>query len=171
MRAVSLFLLAAMACTSDDPQANSAALAQAPAGAFETTAAAMRPGSAEAIASATVAPLLLPSPYAEATLAMAGPTWFALAYRDPEHSVSLHATRLVHGQVNGPASPRPLDVRSHPAATTVNEGIRALTWEEAGTHYALEVECRSPFGDERCTAPGYALDLANDLLGRVGAQQ
>ena len=77
---------------------------------------------------------------------------------------SIHATDAVHhAELNEEVPEAKLRVRGQPARTTVNEGIRSLSWEEAGVAYVIEVECEAPFEDARCTEADYIQDLAASL--------
>jgi len=153
-----LAALGALGCGEvEETGSSSSALQEAPA--LE----AMGASSQEAALTSNVRPLLLPMPYAAATEALTGPRWFALSYRDPTHTISLHATDVVHHRLDEQVPPGRFVVRGVPARSTVNEGIRAVTWTHENVAYALEVECARPFSDERCTNADYALDLAEQL--------
>lgn len=79
----------------------------------------------------------------------------------------LQATDVIHATLpNGAQVPPPPErVRGVPARTTVNEGIRSVTWGEIGAQYSLEVECHEdPLRDSRCAMPGFALNLAEELV-------
>ncbi|HJK91254.1 MAG TPA: hypothetical protein RMH85_15425 [Polyangiaceae bacterium LLY-WYZ-15_(1-7)] len=127
--------------------------------------------SRAALANAPVPVLLLPGiAYADQQV-MSGPRWAAVAWRSGEGegalTLSLHATDVVHGRLDPDeeqALPAPTHVvRGRPARWTINEGIGALSWTEAGVAYALEAECFDPHDDPRCAEPGFLLALAASL--------
>lgn len=125
--------------------------------------------SRDQLAQSPVPALLFPERFAAETVVTSGPRWFAASYHeDGEITLSIHATDVVHNRLGEREAqripPAVHEVRGEPARTTVNEGIRAITWNHEGVAYALEVECYEPFSDDRCTEPYWALDLADELV-------
>lgn len=125
--------------------------------------------SREAVAQSPVPVLLLPARFAAAAQVMAGPRWLAITWTEPEGmTLSLHATDHAAPALDEVElrrlTPAEHTVRGRPARTTSNEGIRAVTWEDDGVAYSLEVECFDVLRDARCAHPGFALDLADELV-------
>lgn len=158
---LSLLLLAA--CSSSAPVEVRRAALQAP------SLSGLPEASREAVAQARIPVLLLPERFAAESVVTVGPRWYAVSFhRDRDVTVSIHATDMVHGALSDEeraALPPPEhQVRGVPARTGVNEGIRYVTFTEDGVAYALEVECWDVRSDPRCTAPYWALDLADELV-------
>ncbi len=125
--------------------------------------AALSQGSRDAVSRAPLPVLLFGDPAtAAASVVTAGPEWYAISARVGERTLSLH---VVRDASNGAA---PLGhserVRGAPAMVLFNEGVRSVTWSEAGATYALEVECYQPFEDRACTQSTYVLGLAESLV-------
>jgi hypothetical protein len=125
----------------------------------------MRPDSRAAL-DATTVPLLFPNDLALAATAVvtSGPRWVAASIPQADLTVSIHATREA---MPPPAlnPPRHSDrLRALPATITVNEGIRAATWEEGGVAYMVDVECARPAEDPRCTADVFVRALVEGLV-------
>lgn len=111
--------------------------------------------------------LVFPARYAPQTRATSGEHFFALSAQVDNTTLFLGGTNVVHTSLPESAIVPPPDaeVRGMPAHTTVNEGIRIVTWGEPGAYYSLEIECNEhPRSDSRCTSPGFALDLADELV-------
>jgi hypothetical protein len=164
---VLLPLLLALACGGADPgPATSGATSQPLAN--EPAYAALDAGSRDAVDRSPVPVLLLPERYAPDAQVMAGPRWLAIAYSKDGLTLSLHATDAAVNALSDEelqrVAPAPHRVRGVPARTTVNDGIRAVTWEHEGVAYSLEVECADVLDDERCAAPTFALSLADELV-------
>ena len=111
---------------------------------------------------------VLPSEYAQGTLVMDGEQWSALSFHDDQLTISLHATGTWHDQVTddelatiGEPNAR---VGTHQAWMTINEGIRALSWNEGDVAYVLDVECSQPEQDVRCTEGAFLTALAARLV-------
>ncbi|MEM7605534.1 MAG: hypothetical protein AAF411_09260 [Myxococcota bacterium] len=136
---------------------------------------ALSPEAAGELSRAGVPVLLLPAEYEANLQAVGGEHFFSMtAVGDDYHSVLLQGTNVVHHPApQGEAIPAPRwDVRGVPARTTMNEGQRLVTWGEAGAFYTLEVEChRLPMEDVRCTAPDFAMAIAERLQPFTGAAQ
>jgi hypothetical protein len=97
-----------------------------------------------------------------ASVVTAGPEWYAISARVGERTLSLH---VVRDASNGAAPQGHGErVRGAPAMVLFNEGVRSVTWSEAGATYALEVECFHPFEDRACTQSTYVLGLAESLV-------
>jgi hypothetical protein len=112
--------------------------------------------------------LLLPERFATDAHVMAGPRWLAIAYSKDGLTLSLHATDHAAPALSEEElqriPPATHEVRGVAARTTVNDGIRAVTWEHEGVAYSLEVECADVLEDPRCAAPTFALALADELV-------
>lgn len=111
---------------------------------------------------------VLPTEYAAGTLVMDGEQWSAVSFHDDQLTISLHATATWHDQVGddelatiGEPNAR---VGTHPAWETINEGIRALAWNEGEVAYVLDVECSQPEQDARCTEGTFLTALAARLV-------
>jgi hypothetical protein len=126
------------------------------------------PADARTVLDETPLPVLVfPSRYAGHTRSSAGEHYFSLNVQVESMTLILQGTDVVHATLPAGAQvPEPADqVRGVPARTTVNEGIRSVTWGEVGAQYSLEVECHEdPLRDSRCATPGFALDLAEELV-------
>ncbi|MFK8002026.1 MAG: hypothetical protein AB8H86_20690 [Polyangiales bacterium] len=126
------------------------------------------PAESRAVLDETTLPVLLfPTRYAGLTHASAGEHFFSLNVQTERMTLILQGTDVVHATLpEGAQVPAPREtVRGIPARTTVNEGIRSVTWGEVGAEYSLEVECHEdPLVDSRCATPGFALDLAEELV-------
>jgi hypothetical protein len=126
------------------------------------------PADARTVLDETPLPVLVfPSRYGGLTRANAGAHFFSLNVQVESLTLILQGTDVVHATLPAGAQvPEPADqVRGVPARTTVNEGIRSVTWGEVGAQYSLEVECHEdPLSDSRCATPGFALDLAEELV-------
>ena len=121
--------------------------------------------SRAALASTAVRPLVPPARLVPKARLMSGPSWYAFSVNDDELTISLHATNRVHHHLHEEAVPDPrFEVRGRPARVARNEAIQAVSWDEQGTFYALEVECFRALEDERCKTPHFALDLAEELV-------
>ncbi len=123
--------------------------------------------SRTAIANAPVERVLLfPAAFLSDAVVSSGPHFFAVSARHEDLTLSLHATDVVHGalpaDVEIPAAP--FDVRGAPARESMNDGIRGVTWTEAGMTYDLEVECFEALTDTRCTEDAFVRDLAEQLV-------
>lgn len=111
--------------------------------------------------------LVFPTRYAGLTHATAETHYVSLNVQVESMTLILQATDVVHTTLpEGAEVPEPAhQVRGVPARTTVNEGIRSVTWGVVGAQYSLEVECHEdPLVDSRCASPGFALDLAEELV-------
>lgn len=130
--------------------------------------AALDDASRDAVDRSPVPVLLFPERFAADAQVMAGPRWLAIAYSKDGLTLSLHATDAAVSALTEEelqrVEPAPHRVRGVPARTTVNDGIRAVTWEHEGVAYSLEVECADVLEDERCAAPTFAFDLADELV-------
>ncbi len=119
----------------------------------------------EQVETSQVPVLLFPAEYAPMTQVITGPTWYALHAPTEELTVMLHATSVVHHELNGEARPTGLRIRGNLAYSGMNEGIRHVTWEEDGTFYTVEVECRhEPLSDRRCIRQSFAVDIAERMV-------
>ncbi|GAB4210835.1 MAG: hypothetical protein OHK0013_31950 [Sandaracinaceae bacterium] len=111
--------------------------------------------------------LLLPARWSPRVMSTEGQRWVAqTAHADGIH-LSLHGTDVEHpdlrdGEVENLPVPSTL-VRGVPAWVTLNEQIRAVSFHDGAVAWSLEVECDRPLDDTRCTEPGFALDLAEQL--------
>jgi hypothetical protein len=111
--------------------------------------------------------LLLPARWSPRVMSMEGQRWVAqTAHADGIH-LSLHGTDVEHpdlreGEVENLPAPSTL-VRGSPAWVTLNEQIRAISFHDGAVAWSLEVECDRPLDDTRCTEPGFALALAEQL--------
>jgi hypothetical protein len=134
----------------------------------EPAYAALDAESRDAVGRSPVPVLLLPERYAADARVMVGPRWLAIAYSKDGLTLSLHATDAAVNALSEEELRRVLPaeqrVRGVPARTTVNDGIRAVTWEHEGVAYSLEVECADVLDDARCAAPTFALSLADELV-------
>jgi hypothetical protein len=145
-RAAVLLLLLASACASPDP---------APRGAGAPLA---RPAIPE---------LQFGDPAdARAATVTRGEHFYAVSLRRGEVTLSIHATDVVHPAPPGAnvPPPPPDHIRGVPARILVNEGIRSITWDDAGVSYVLEVECYRPFEDQRCTEDAFIRATAESLV-------
>ena len=126
------------------------------------------PAEARAALDQTPLPVLVfPTRYAGLTRASAAEHFVSLNVQVESMTLILQATDVVHATLPDGAQVPPAAerVRGVPARTTVNEGIRSVTWGEVGAQYSLEVECHEdPLRDSRCATPGFALDLAEELV-------
>ena len=136
--------------------------------AVEPAYAALDAASRDAVGRSPVPVLLLPERYAADAQVMVGPRWLAVAYSRDGLTLNLHATDAAVNALSEEelqrVEPAPHRVRGVPARTTVNDGIRAVTWEHEGVAYSLEVECADVLDDERCAAPTFAFSLADELV-------
>lgn len=142
------------------PQAPSAAAPELALGALDSA-------SRAAVAGAPVdRVLLLPAPYLSDAVVTSGPHFFAISARHEDLTLSLHATDVVHGALPaGVVIPEAeLEVRGAPARESMNDGIRGVTWTEAGMTYDFEVECFEALTDPRCTEDAFLRDLAEQLV-------
>ena len=157
-KALLLGALALGACSSSHPVETSAISSNA---AFDAL-----PAEAQArVRGANVPVLLLPPRYASEAQAVAGPTFLSFHAPDGDTTVILEATNVVHHDLGGEAAPSEHRVRGVAAQTSINEGIRYVTWSVPGAFYRLEVECHSmPLEDSRCARSGFVLDLAEELV-------
>ena len=130
------------------------------------------PAPSRAHLAAAPAPVLapsaqLPSAAAWATLELhSGPAWWSLvAQRDDVRAVisASTAARLHAGLAGDVAAARPnTRARGGPATSSVNEGIRVLSWFERGVAMSAELECPRP--DHAACADDRALrELVEDL--------
>lgn len=123
--------------------------------------------SQAAIANAPVERVLLfPAAFLSDAVVTSGPHFFAVSARHEDLTLSLHATDVVHGAL--PADVHipdaPFQVRGADARESMNDGIRGMTWTEAGMTYDLEVECFEALTDTRCTEDAFLRDLAEQLV-------
>jgi hypothetical protein len=134
----------------------------------ELAYASLDPESRAAVDRSPVPVLLLPERFAADAHVMAGPRWLAIAYSKEGLTLSLHATDHAAPALSEEELQRipraTHEVRGVAARTTVNDGIRAVTWEHEGVAYSLEVECADVLEDSRCAAPTFALALADELV-------
>ncbi|MEM6786522.1 MAG: hypothetical protein AAF715_03300 [Myxococcota bacterium] len=134
----------------------------------------LTPRSRAAVVSSAL-PVLIPGSLLEGDpaelLVMARPKWTAVSGRGADGTtVTVHATRVVHGSTIGDASKLGPDaVRGHAAFTTQNEGIWSVSWREYGVTYALEVACRAPT-EPRCQDARHLHALAANLRYVGGAR-
>lgn len=114
-------------------------------------------------------PLLLPGDRTllERAIVMSGPHFASWSADFDGITVSLHGTDF-RWQVTIPSPPPPStdQVRGHRARVTLNEGIRAVAWDEAGVSWMLDVEC-AELADARCVDDDYVRAIA-ESLARVG---
>lgn len=123
------------------------------------------PASQKAVAESPVPVLLFPAEWSADSTVMAGRGFYAVSARRGEHTLSIHATDIVHAPGDGiEAPPREHQVRGKPALVMVNDGIRSVTWEEGRTGYVVEVECYRALEDPRCTEEDFVLELAERLV-------
>jgi len=165
IRAVPVLLALLAACASDRTGASEAPLTvpESPA----APVAALDAPSRAALANApTERVLLFPAGYLSDAVVTSGPHFFAVSARHEDLTLSLHATDVVHGAL--PADvvipEAPFEVRGAPARESMNDGIRGVTWTEAGMTYDLEVECFEALTDARCTEDAFLRDLAEQLV-------
>ena len=174
-KAVVVPLLLLSACSGDPTGSGSAPLTEpseppgAPGAPGSATAAVEALGSASraALASAPVDRVLLfPAAYLDDAVVTSGPHFFAVSARHEDLTLSLHATDVVHQALpDGVAVPAAeLEVRGAPARESMNDGIRGVTWTEAGMTYDLEVECFEALTDPRCTEDEFIRGLAAELV-------
>jgi hypothetical protein len=127
---------------------------------------ALPPEMLQRIATSPVA-VLLPSDPAIASVAMmtVGEHWYAAQIPQTGHSLYIHATDVVHDQIQGPPAVIPrVRVRGRDALVQINEGIQSVAWDENGVYYVLEVECADPAGDAHCTDDAYARSMVEALV-------
>jgi hypothetical protein len=123
------------------------------------------PTLAARLAEAPFPPLLFADPrllaLAEPTT---GPRFVAFSVRDGDLTLYLAGTDRLHPPPDDVRDPGWTHrVRGLPALLLVNEGVRSLTWEEAGVSWALEAECFHHDRDPRCTRDEFLLSLAEGL--------
>ncbi len=99
---------------------------------------------------------------------MADEHWYAFHVSKDGLTINVQATRIAHQHADIPPARGKHVVRGVPAFITQNEGIWTATWREAGTSYALDVECAEPT-EARCATDGTLQGIANDLVF-VGGQ-
>ncbi len=169
IRAVPVLLALLTACGSDRTGGSEAPLTapESPATPTVDAVAALDAPSRAAIEGAPVERVLLfPAAYLSDAVVTSGPHFFAVSARHEDLTLSLHATDAVHGalpaDVEIPAAP--FEVRGAPARESMNDGIRGVTWTEAGMTYDLEVECFEALTDSRCTEDAFIRDLAEQLV-------
>jgi hypothetical protein len=127
--------------------------------------AALGPDARDAVRRSPLPVLLWSDPLAAAaTVATAGPRWYALSARVGERTLSLHATFERPSEDGAPPAGHSERARGRPAMVLFNEGIRSVTWSESGATYALEVECARPFDDPACAQSAFVLGLAESLV-------
>lgn len=125
------------------------------------------PASRAALANAPVDRVLLfPAAFLSDAVVTSGPHFFAVSARHEDLTLSIHATDVVHGALPADVEipPAELEVRGAPARESMNDGIRGVTWTEAGMTYDLEVECFEALTDARCTDDLFLRDLAEQLV-------
>lgn len=111
-------------------------------------------------------PLLLPSDRAllANAIVMAGPHFSALSAQGDGWSLSISGTDHRHELAEELAPPAPTDqVRGAPATFTQNDGIRTVTWDEAGLAWAVDVECFDVENDPRCASDDFVRGIAEHL--------
>ena len=77
-------------------------------------------------------------------------------------SVVLHGTSIAHRRVEAPVTTRAAGAPD-PGLVIPSEGTLRLTWEQYGVFYFLDIICRDPASDPRCSDPEYARSLRDDL--------
>ncbi len=158
---LSAFLLCCTGCTGS-PNPGSGTTAASALSALEAL-----PAEGQQVIRDTELPVLLfPAIHGPQTQAMVGPHFLALNTPAGEVTLMLHIGNVVHHALPEGATvpPAPLTVRGRPARTTVNDGIRSLTWAERGAHFSLEIECHHlPLEDPRCMETDFILELAAQL--------
>lgn len=108
-----------------------------------------------------VVPALLPAN--EALLASAkitkGPHWYAASMDDGQHSIYIQGSRtsVEFGQIELDKAGDALTKR--PYMITRTHQIVTIAFERFGAGYGVDIECRKPMTDERCTKDAYAHEL------------
>jgi len=170
--AVSLLIVVALAGCGTDRTGSSEAPLTSPEATAPDSSARLAMGALDARSRAAIegAPvermLLFPAAFSSDAVVTSGPHFFAVSARHEDLTLSLHATDVVHGalpdDVHIPEAP--FEVRGAPARESMNDGIRGVTWTEAGMTYDLEVECFEALTDPRCTEDAFLRDLAEQLV-------
>lgn len=108
-----------------------------------------------------VVPALLPAN--EALLASAkitkGPHWYAASMDDGQHSIYIQGSRtsVEFGQIELDKAGDALTKR--PYMITRTHQIVTIAFERFGAGYGVDIECRKPMTDDRCTKDDYAHEL------------
>ncbi len=111
-------------------------------------------------------PLLLPRDPAllASAIVTAGPRFSALSAQGEGWSLSISGTDHRHELAEELPPPPPVDqVRGAPAIFTENDGIRTVSWDEAGMAWSVDVECFEAETDPRCTGDDFVRALAESL--------
>lgn len=123
------------------------------------------PASQEAVRRARL-PLLLPEDRALLgnAIVTSGPRFSALSAQGDGWSLSISGTDHRHELAEELPPPEPADrVRGVPAIFTENDGIRTVTWDEAGLAWAVDVECYDVENDARCANDDFLRSLTESL--------
>jgi hypothetical protein len=105
----------------------------------------------------------------ESPKVMVDAEYYAISGTIAGAAIAIQGTRLQHRYDNIPKTEGNRALRGTKGFVTVNEGIRSASWMENGASYSIDVECRDPFGDPRCTSDAYVLELAEALVFVGGA--
>jgi hypothetical protein len=95
--------------------------------------------------------------------------YYAISGKMTGATIAIQGTRLAHKYDNIKKIDGDRALRGTHGFVTVNEGIRSASWMENGASYSVDVECRDPVGDVRCTSDAYVLELAESLVFVGGA--
>lgn len=132
----------------------------------ESARVALLPEASQDVVRRARLPLLLPRDPALLARAIvtAGPRFSALSAQGEGWSLSISGTDHRHALAEELPPPTPRDqVRGAPAIFTENDGIRTVTWDEAGMAWAVDVECFEAESDPRCTGDDFVRALAESL--------
>ena len=113
-------------------------------------------------------PVLLPRHLATSAELYPGAHWYTASNMGSDPLVIIHGTNIAHRGVE-PRLPARATGAPDPGRVTPSDGTLRLTWEQYGVFYFLDIVCRDPAGDSRCSDPEYARSL-RDALAFVGGR-
>ncbi|HEY0135818.1 MAG TPA: hypothetical protein VGB85_17155, partial [Nannocystis sp.] len=104
------------------------------------------PAPARAAVERSPVPVLVPADpgWLSSTQVFPGSWGYALAARDGEVTLALHASRIATIVPGVGVATGTHRVRGVDGFLSVNEGIRTASWIEHGVAYSLDLECRDP---------------------------
>lgn len=133
----------------------------------EPAVALLPPASRSELTRAPFPMLVLGAEYASRSEVLCDEHWCAISAHLDGYDLMVHATNVWHDAASdedlAQAQAGAVAIRDHSGLETINEDIRALSWNEHDVAYSLEVEC-ADFRDSHCTDGAFLHGVANGLV-------